>query len=117
MNVSLAGHHGQHSLVMTNKICADTSHSTRPGDPHGRWLGLPSFLPSFLSLYLPFFFFFFCQMRVKYLLSDNAFSLFFCNDYLGKECFQGGKSDTLTRFPKLDRMFMNRALPLGFFYQ
>lgn len=24
------------------------------------------------------------------------------NSYLGKECFQGGKTDTLTRFPELD---------------
>lgn len=36
----------------------------------------------------------FGQIGVKYLLSDNDFSLFSYNDYLGKECFQGGKTDT-----------------------
>lgn len=49
---------------------------------------------------------------VKCLLSDD-FSLSSYNNYLGKECLQGGKTDTLTRLPKLDRMFMNRALPSG----
>ena len=104
MNVSLDGRQGQHSLVMTKMICADSSYFTRTGAPHGRWLGL--------------FDFFFCvkeEFSTYYLMlsSDNDFPN---NDYLGKECFQEGKTDTLTRFLKLGRMFMTRALSLGFLF-
>lgn len=51
---------------------------------------------------------------VQCLSSGNSF-LSSYNNYLGKECLRGGKTETLTRLPKLDRMVKDIELfLLGF---